>query len=195
MDKINKFTKVTFQEVSDYFFKYNKMENSKNRFVLKLLLDANKQAKIWYKSKISPDIAFNIILPVHNHNNAYWLPKSLVSHFSGKMKFIPKKLRPFLYNRNNLAPLSGLTVKEVSEKIQKLEKREAEEHSKCLQQIKFFNGIKLDTVFLSQFPIDKLSFHKFLQKRTSSQLIALDGFHRLLSLLYPIPIDFDFIDC
>jgi len=50
-------------------------------------------------------------------------------------------------------------------------------------------------IYKSQFPLGNLYFHKFLQKRTSSQLISLDGFHTLLSLLYPVSIGFDFIDC
>lgn len=78
--------------------------------------------------------------------------------------------------------------------MEKLSPRIAKKHNDCFEIIKFFNGRKFPPIYLSAFPLINLSSQKFLQQHTKSQLISLDGFHRLLSLLYPISIDFDFIE-
>ena len=133
MNKNFECTKTTFQEIIDNYHKDHDLELGTNRFALQIVIDANKQAKFWYITKISPHITNDIILAPHNHYSSYRIPKNLISHLSWKKKLVPKRFRSYLRQSSNFIPKTGLIVKEVAERMEKLSPLIAKKHNDFLK--------------------------------------------------------------
>jgi len=197
MDGIIDVKQIDFKDMLARFNTEHNQEVGSNKWSYGYFYECNETFGNWYDAKISRDLVYKTILPAHTHEkDMKKSSKGKANSLNTKIKsdtlyFIIKQL--YLRSRFQIVSRFGSPVEETYNHIKKHEEEFIRKCPTCVETMRHFNGKELRTIILTQKPLFTITPFNTMTRWNDSHLVLLDGFHRLLSLLYPKKIEFDYI--